>query len=100
MNLYQTDAPIPLFFQRIRNNALVTGLSVTVVVKNALTGATLLSSTALTEVTPGYYAFNWNHSLTAETDCVATYTVGGTNYLDPFRVVSNNEIQQAQGKAV
>lgn len=71
---------------RVRNGALVTGLTVTVQVLNVITGTTLLSTTTMSEVVTGVYSFNWNHTLTAFTSCVALYTVGGFVYPENFQV--------------
>lgn len=86
---YQTLDIVPLAFMRILNGAAVTGLSVTVVVKNIRSGAVLLSSTALTEVVAGVYSYSWTHGQTASTECVAQYTVGGVSYFENFTIESS-----------
>ncbi len=86
MGLYKTTGPVPLSFVRIRLGALVTGLTVTVKVLNALTGSTLFATTTMTEITPGVYSYNWVHSLTVFTECVAIYTVSGLVYAENFQV--------------
>jgi hypothetical protein len=86
MPLYKTVDPVPLSFMRVRLGVVQTGLTVTVKVINVLTGATLLSTITMTEITPGVYSYNWNHSLTALTECVALFTTGGLVYAENFTV--------------
>ena len=94
MAIFKTVDKIPLAFIRMRGGALVTGLSVTVKVINVITGATLLATTSLSEVTPGVYSYNWNHTLTAFTECVAIYTVGTNNYTENFSVDESTDINE------
>ena len=99
MTIYKVYDSIPLFFERIRAGGLVTGLSVTVVVINAATGATLLASTALTEITPGHYEYVWNHGITVQTECVASYVVGGIAFKDTFTIDDTiKQIGQEEGR--
>lgn len=86
MALYKTVDTIPLSYLRIRSGALVAGLTVTVKVVNCVTGATLLTSTTMTEITPGVYVYNWTHGLSVFTECVALYTVGALVYAENFQV--------------
>ena len=88
MTVYNLLDQVPLTFQRIVGGAIATGLTVTVVVKNAVTGSTLLSSTSCTEAIAGsgIYTYNWSHGLSQPTTCVATYTVGGKNYSESFLI--------------
>lgn len=89
MEIYQQIDVIPLSFSRVRNNALVSGLTVTVVVKSAKTGTVLLASTSVPELgVSGIYTYNWTHGLTADTECIAVYTVGTLIYTEYF-LVSN-----------
>lgn len=78
----------------MRGGALVIGLAVTVKVINVLTGATLLATTSLSEVTPGVYSYNWVHGLTGFTEAVAIYTVGTNNYTENFSVDESTEINE------
>ena len=96
MDFYTNQDTIPLSFMRVRNNAPITGLVVTVVVKNAASGATLLSSTTLPEVVAGSgnYTYNWNHGINSIIECVATYTTGSSVYVEYF-TISN----ASQGRA-
>jgi hypothetical protein len=71
---------------RLRGGSVVTGLSVSVKVTNVVTGSTLLSTTAMTEITPGVYVYNWSHGQSLFTECVATYVVGGSSYLENFTI--------------
>lgn len=90
MDIYSLETVIPLSYARVRNNALVSGLTVTVVVKNALTAATILSSTSVPEISSsGIYTFNWTHGQTADVECLATYTVGSATYQEYF-LISND----------
>lgn len=100
MALYNTVDLIPLTFVRIRSGALVTGLTVSVKVTNAVTGATLLSTTAMSEVTPGFYAYTWTHGLTLFTECTAVYSVGGLVYAETFQVdEALDKEEQLSGRA-
>ena len=96
MDFYTEQDTIPLSFMRVRNNTPVTGLTVTVVVKNASTGATLLSSTTIPEVGTGSgnYTYNWTHGVSSIIECVATYTTGSSVYTEYFTI--NNA---SQGRA-
>ena len=85
-SLYKTVDAVPTSFVRIRLGVIQTGLTVTVRIVNVLTGATLLSTTTMTEITPGVNSYNWVHSLTALTECVALYTTGGLVYAENFTV--------------
>ena len=86
MALYKTVDPVPLSYVRVRSGALVSGLTVTVKVLNALTGSTLLATTTMTEITSGVYSYSWAHTLTAFTDCVAIYSASGLIYAENFQV--------------
>ena len=88
---------IPLAFMRIRQGVPVTGLTVTAIVKNIRTGATLLTSTTLTEQVSGsgLYSYAWAHGLLGETDCAAIYTVSGNQFVETFSVTDNEEISRA-----
>lgn len=86
MDIFTQDV-IPLTFTRIRANALVTGLTVSVTVKDAASGAVILTATSCPEITPGagVYTFNWTHGLNQNTLMIATYTVtGGQIYSEYF----------------
>lgn len=91
MDVYSLLDKVPLSFNRVRANAVVTGLTVTVVVKNAQTGATLLASTSVPEQggATGIYTYLWTHGLTDQTECIATYTVGSSIYTEFFLVDGN-----------
>ena len=85
---------IPLSFSRNYGSGAVTGLSPTVVVKNAKTGATLLASTAMTETISGngIYTYNWaTTGLFSKTECVVTYTVGSTQFSE-YLTISDTEL--------
>jgi hypothetical protein len=97
MGEYKSGDNIPLCYTRIRNGAVVTGLTVTVTVQNALTGATLLASTALTEVTPGLYSYNWVAGITTQTECIATYSTSGGIFKEAFTI--DDEIKQLLAEA-
>lgn len=86
MAIFKTVDAVPLAFMRVRSGALVTGLTVTVKVLNVITGATLLSTTSMSEVTPGVYAFNWSHSQNIFTECAAIYVVAGSSYVENFTI--------------
>jgi hypothetical protein len=92
MDIYSSlTQTIPLSFSRIRANALVTGLTVTVVVKNAASNATLLASTSVPEVAvgAGIYTYNWTHGLTQDTECMIVYTVGSSEYTEYILIQSD-----------
>jgi len=83
MTIYSGNDVIPLSFSRVRAGSVISGLSVTVDVKNAKTGAVLLSSTSAPEVgSTGIYTYNWTHGLTQDTECLVTYTVDGSKYVE------------------
>lgn len=86
MTIFKVYDSIPLNFSRIKNGAAVTGLSVTVTVQNVVTGATLLASTALVEVSPGLYSYNWVTGISTQTECVTTFTTGGAVFKEVFTV--------------
>ncbi len=86
MPLYKTVDPVPLAFMRVRGGAIVTGLTVTVRVVNVLTGVALLSTTAMTEVTPGVYSYSWSHGQVSFTECSAIYVVGASSYIENFTI--------------
>ena len=98
--IYKVYDSIPLSFVRIKNGLAITGLSVTVSVQATLTGATLLSTTTLTEVTAGLYVYNWNHGILSTTECVATYTVSGLVFKEFFAIDDTiKQVQQEEGRA-
>lgn len=84
MDIYSLIDVVPLSFSRVRNNALSTGLTVTAVVTNAVTNAVLLASTSLPEIAvgAGIYNYNWAHGLNVNTECLITYTVGTSKYME------------------
>lgn len=91
MDIYNLNDVIPLGFSRVRNNVLISGLTVTVTVKNAQTGASLLSSTSVPELgVTGIYNYDWTHGLTATTQCLVTFTVGSSIY-NEFILISEDE---------
>lgn len=95
-NYFLRDS-VPLTFIRIRLGQVVNGLTVSVVVKNARTGATLLASTNVPETAAGngIYTYNWSHNLKDETECAAFYTVSGNTYCDVFTIGDNAAISRA-----
>jgi hypothetical protein len=95
MPFYKTVDPIPLSFVRIRNGVLTTGLTVTVKVLNVLTGSTILAITTMTEITPGVYSYNWVHSITSFTECVAVYVAGGLSYVENFTIDESLDKQES-----
>ncbi len=101
---YNSTDTIPLFYIQMRNGAPVTGLTVSVSVVNALTGATLLASTNLPEVIvgSGLYAYAWsNTGVTVETECVATYAVAGYQYKENFTIDTGlDRLESEDSKAV
>ena len=86
MAIYKAYDSIPLYFQRVRYGVPVTGLSVTVSVVSAATGATLLATTTLTEVTPGLYSYVWVPGISVQTECIATYTTGGVQFKETITI--------------
>lgn len=88
MDIYNLVDTIPLSFSRVRNNALVSGLTVTVSVKNAATGTALLTSTSCPEVSvgSGIYTYNWTHGLKTDTIVLVTYTVGTSIYTEQILI--------------
>lgn len=98
MDIYSATDTVPLSFSRVRNNALVSGLSVSVAVKDAKTGAVLLASTTCPEVaaSSGIYTYSWTHGLTSDTICLVTYSVGATIYTE--QILISNSLQG--GRAV
>ena len=83
--VYRTIDQVTLGYVRILSTGNVSGLSVSVVVKNAITQSVLLASTACPEVgTTGVYVYNWTHGLTVTTKCIAVYTVGSNVYEEFF----------------
>jgi hypothetical protein len=86
MDIYTIPHVVPLSYTKVVANAPVSGLSVTVKVVNAVTNATLLSSTPAPEVATGagVYTYNWTSGLTADTLCQVTYTVGSTTVYKEF----------------
>lgn len=91
MDIYSFSSIIPLSFTRVRAGVLVTGLTVTVTVKNAATGASLLASTSVPEALAGsgIYTYNWTHGLSQDTECLVTFSVGGSPYSE-YILISNN----------
>jgi hypothetical protein len=89
---------IPLFFIRMRGGAPTTGLTVLVSVVNAITGASLLSSTSAPETSAGsgLYSLAWVHGITQTTEAIATYsvTVGGVTklYKEHFTISSSVDV--------
>lgn len=83
---YKAFDAIPLYFQRVRNGVPVTGLTVTVSVSNAATGASLLALTSLTEVTPGLYSYVWTPGISTQTECISTYTTGGLQFKETLTI--------------
>lgn len=77
------DTIIPLSILLMKADAsLEAGLSVFVKVINASTGATVLASTAMTEIATGHYRYNWTHGLNAKTSLMAVYNIGSANSSD------------------
>jgi len=101
--IFKMYDPIPLSFTRVLNGASVTGLTVKVVVQNLSSGAVLLASATLLEITPGLYVYNWTHLITTQTECIATYTVGTTStsvFKEYFSIDDTiKQIQQEEGRA-
>ena len=64
-------------------------------VVNVLTGATLLATTSMTEVTPGINSYNWVHGLTSLTECMAFFTTGGLTYAENFTVDESLDKQES-----
>lgn len=91
MDIYSLTDTIPLSFSRVRNSALVTGLTVTVVVTNATTNAVLLASTSMPEVAvgAGVYTYSWVHGVRQDTICLVTYTIGTSKYYEQI-LISND----------
>ena len=91
MEYYTLIDIIPLSFSRVKNNALVSGLTVTVTVKNGKTGATLLAATSCPEITSGagIYTYNWTHGLIEPTECLVEFSVNGHIYSE-FVIVTNS----------
>lgn len=89
--IYVNEDTIPLSFSRVRAGTIVSGLTVTVVVKNAATGATLLSSHSVPEVLAGsgIYSYSWAHGLSADTECLVTFTVGSQIYSEHLFITIN-----------
>lgn len=75
---YNSQETVVLTYSRAINGALVSGLTVNILIKNAVTGATLLASTSMPEIgSSGIYTYSWTHGLTAEqTECLVQYTAG------------------------
>lgn len=96
MDIYALQDKIPLSYSRVNLNTIVTGLTVTVVVKSADTGATLLASTSVPEVLAGsgIYTYEWVHGLTVDTPCIAIYTAGGI-ILEEFFLITYNSPSRA-----
>lgn len=91
MDVYSEQDVIPLSFSRYRNGALVSGLTVNVTVTDAATGSVLLGSTSVPEVaSSGIYTYNWTHGLTADTECLVTYTVGTVLYQEFFLITNHS----------
>jgi len=90
MIIYNAADIIPLSFQQIRNGTPVSGLSVSVVVKNASNGATLLASTLLPESAAGsgMYNYNWSHGIQSQTVCNAIYTISGKQFTEIFLITN------------
>ena len=96
MTIYDYLDQIPLTFARVRNNARVSGLTVSVTVLNSSTGATLLASTSLPEAgSSGLYHFMWTHGIFAPTECLAVYTVGAQTYQEYFMISNPQESRTA-----
>ena len=90
MDVYSLTDTIPLSFSRIRNSALVSGLTVTVTVVNVKTNATLLASTLMPEVsTSGIYVYNWTHGQAQDTECLIKYSVGTNNYYEQIFITND-----------
>lgn len=83
-DIYSQSDVIPLSYQRLFGGTLITGLTVSVMVFNKRTNATLLPTTACTESPSGsgLYLYMWTHGLTQDTICQVVYTVSGKKYLE------------------
>lgn len=98
---FPSASPVPLQFMRILNGSPQSGLSITVAVKDVLSGSTLLSTTSLVE-TPGgsgNYVYTWNHGIDTTRQCQAIYTVSGSVFVEPFTIDgTDNQIESNQGQ--
>ena len=86
--VYENMDVIPLQYSRINpNGGLVTGLAVSVVVRNTK-GVVLLASTPLVETVAGsgLYGYDWTHNLPNGGSCVASYTVGTRTVTEYFTI--------------
>lgn len=99
--VYKVTDQIPLSYIKIDEGSSISGLSPTVKVQNEKTGDTLLTETALTEVSTGLYSLTWTHGRTTQTFCVATYTDGSQEFKDYFVIDDLAErIDAVDGRAV
>ncbi len=91
MDVYNFVDFVPLSFSRNTGSSLVSGLTVSVTVKNAKTNASLLSSTSVPEISSGagIYTYNWAHGLTTDTECLVTFTVGSSIFTE-FILITND----------
>lgn len=90
MEIYSFYDQIPFSYSREINGTLVSGLTVSVTVTNAKTGATLLATTAMPEVgTTGNYTYNWTHGITTPTECLVTYSITGKPNRHQYILISN-----------
>lgn len=80
---------IPLSFRYLLAGIPQTGQTVSVKVVDAKTGATLLSSTTMTEVVSGQYVYTWNSGITQFTNCLATYTILSKQVDEFFQIVDD-----------
>ena len=96
---FQVNQTIPLAFNKILNGSPLTGLAITVTVYDAGSNSILLASTALTEVSPGVYIYNWA-GVTVFTNCRAVYTENSNQWDDFFTIVDiDNVVENRTGHA-
>lgn len=84
---------IPLSFVRDLGAGRVSGLSLTVQVKNASTGAVMLASSTMTESPSGsgIYLYAWTPNLNSKTSCLVLYTVGGVQTFEEYITLTDED---------
>lgn len=90
-SIYDVGASIPLSFRYLLGGVPQTGQTVTVVVVNSQTGASVLASQTCTEVVSGQYVYNWTNPPIVLSNLRATYTIL-SKQIDEYIQIMDDEL--------